>query len=342
MDKLTEESVENRNKLIDEWIESNKLLKERTENERRVKCEANVVAIDVKKKIKETIKCLKKVNSIEKLRNILKSKVRQRSEEISDESDVSFSHRCNELKSLLKERLEMYRKEENAINCMVNIEVHKQLNDKQQELFTHLSESQHQIYECLFGSQSFPETNNPESLKNWQFFERSHHNIHNMIAIRNSWDSYLDMNCGGSVPKNYRSIDKSLHKLREMPEKKSKCETKSDAIEDKCVDSETNCPTNSVQINALNHESRRSAFSPYRPSTVLTNLQRGNIQTQTPTNWPERSIHQLSAMGELFDQNLVLPSPTTDEYSFRANWSASVSECFLSADSLRQSTAIIM
>ncbi|CAG2123517.1 unnamed protein product, partial [Medioppia subpectinata] len=40
------------------------------------------------------------------------------------------------------------------------------------------------------------------------------------------------------------------------------------------------------------------------PSTVLTNLQRGNIQTQTPTNWPERSIHQLSAMGELFDQNL--------------------------------------
>jgi len=86
-----------------------------------------------------------------------------------------------------------------------------------------------------------------------------------------------------------------------MPEKKSKSEAKSGVNEDKC---ETNCTTNSVQINALNHESRRSAFSPYRPSTVLTNLQRGNIQTQTPTNWPERSIHQLSAMGELFEQSL--------------------------------------
>ncbi|XP_023237153.1 DNA-binding protein RFXANK-like [Centruroides sculpturatus] len=39
------------------------------------------------------------------------------------------------------------------------------------------------------------------------------------------------------------------------------------------------------------------------PSTVLTNLQRGNVQTQTACQLPERSVHQLAAQGELFSQH---------------------------------------
>ncbi|XP_054159516.1 ankyrin repeat family A protein 2-like [Oppia nitens] len=93
-----------------------------------------------------------------------------------------------------------------------------------------------------------------------------------------------------------------------MPEKKSKSESNgsvNQTIADKCkVNGETNCGHNSGNTLVLNHERGRSAFSPYRPSTVLTNLQRGNIQTQTPTNWPERTIHELAAMGELFVQSL--------------------------------------
>lgn len=46
-----------------------------------------------------------------------------------------------------------------------------------------------------------------------------------------------------------------------------------------------------------------SAFSPYKPTTVLTNLQRGNVQTQTLSVPIERSIHQLAAQGELFFDN---------------------------------------
>lgn len=45
--------------------------------------------------------------------------------------------------------------------------------------------------------------------------------------------------------------------------------------------------------------SRKSAFSPYKPTTVLTNLQRGNIETQTPCFIPDPSTHQLAAQGEL-------------------------------------------
>ncbi|KAK7076586.1 Ankyrin repeat A protein 2 [Halocaridina rubra] len=51
---------------------------------------------------------------------------------------------------------------------------------------------------------------------------------------------------------------------------------------------------------------RRSAFSPYRPVTVLTNLQRGNIQTQTPQVKPEEiTFHTRAAMGELSADDLA-------------------------------------
>lgn len=57
-----------------------------------------------------------------------------------------------------------------------------------------------------------------------------------------------------------------------------------------------------IRLSGLNRDGR-SAFSPYKPSTVLTNLQRGNVQTQTTCQLPERSVHQLAAQGELFSQH---------------------------------------
>uniref|UniRef100_A0A2L2YFP9 Ankyrin repeat family A protein 2 n=1 Tax=Parasteatoda tepidariorum TaxID=114398 RepID=A0A2L2YFP9_PARTP len=61
--------------------------------------------------------------------------------------------------------------------------------------------------------------------------------------------------------------------------------------------------TSAVSLSSLNRDGSRSAFSPYKPTTVLTNLQRGNVQTQTLSVLPERGIHQLAAQGELFIQN---------------------------------------
>ncbi|XP_076305264.1 uncharacterized protein LOC143222530 [Tachypleus tridentatus] len=61
----------------------------------------------------------------------------------------------------------------------------------------------------------------------------------------------------------------------------------------------------SLNLGGLNRDSTRSAFTPYRPSTVLTNLQRGNVQTQTPAAYPERTVHQLAAQGELFREHIT-------------------------------------
>ncbi|KAH9392722.1 Ankyrin repeat A protein 2 [Tyrophagus putrescentiae] len=53
--------------------------------------------------------------------------------------------------------------------------------------------------------------------------------------------------------------------------------------------------------------SQGSAFSPYRPSTVLTNLQRGNVQTPLETGEPRtREVHELAALGELFPGHVNL------------------------------------
>lgn len=63
---------------------------------------------------------------------------------------------------------------------------------------------------------------------------------------------------------------------------------------------------------------RKSAFSPYKPTTVLTNLQRGNVETQTPVVIPDLSIHQLAAQGELFidEDNRTYDLELRDENGF--------------------------
>ncbi|XP_034246968.1 ankyrin repeat family A protein 2 [Thrips palmi] len=51
--------------------------------------------------------------------------------------------------------------------------------------------------------------------------------------------------------------------------------------------------------------SRKSAFQPYRPTTLLTNLQRGNTQTQTPVIEKEEvSLHERAGQGEITEAEL--------------------------------------
>jgi len=51
--------------------------------------------------------------------------------------------------------------------------------------------------------------------------------------------------------------------------------------------------------------SRRSAFQPYKPTTFLTNLQRGNTQTNTPVlNPTESTIFEKAGKGDLTVQDL--------------------------------------
>nr|CAD7594897.1 unnamed protein product [Timema genevievae] len=50
---------------------------------------------------------------------------------------------------------------------------------------------------------------------------------------------------------------------------------------------------------------RKSAFQPYRPTTVLTNLQRGNIPTETPIPTQDVvSLHHRAGQGEITAQDL--------------------------------------
>ncbi|XP_064619368.1 ankyrin repeat family A protein 2-like [Lineus longissimus] len=56
--------------------------------------------------------------------------------------------------------------------------------------------------------------------------------------------------------------------------------------------------------------------SPYRPSTVITNFTRGNVQTNTPSIVEHMSIHQMAAQGELvlLQQELSFPDSDIDKF----------------------------
>ncbi|GFY53515.1 ankyrin repeat family A protein 2 [Trichonephila inaurata madagascariensis] len=69
--------------------------------------------------------------------------------------------------------------------------------------------------------------------------------------------------------------------------------------------------------NGLNRDGNRSAFTPYRHSTVLTNLQRGNVQTENTSVLRERSTHELAAQGELFSGDISFDE--NFDYSFDPN-----------------------
>ncbi|XP_041367318.1 ankyrin repeat family A protein 2-like [Gigantopelta aegis] len=72
-------------------------------------------------------------------------------------------------------------------------------------------------------------------------------------------------------------------------------------VENAFVDggSESNTDKSSPSKSAGYATPGKSAMSPFRPSTVMTNLQRGNVQTTTPSIIEHMSIHQMAAQGEL-------------------------------------------
>lgn len=65
---------------------------------------------------------------------------------------------------------------------------------------------------------------------------------------------------------------------------------------------------------------RKSAFQPYKPATVLTNLQRGNTQTSIPKEI-RLSFHEKTAQGEITEEqvrNELRSVDETDSKSFTA------------------------
>lgn len=66
--------------------------------------------------------------------------------------------------------------------------------------------------------------------------------------------------------------------------------------------------------SAWNDGSRKSAFQPYRPTTVLTNLQRGNMPTETASPGEhELNLHIRAGQGEIRDIDLKTDVDVKDE-----------------------------
>ncbi|XP_054159852.1 programmed cell death protein 7-like [Oppia nitens] len=176
----------NRNQIIGEWIQSLNNSNEKSDDyENDLKREANKALNDVKNKIMSTKKYLKRVNALERLRNALKNRYQQQSgKEMTPQSEELFIKEMNRLKHLLKDRLEMYRKEDRRIKSMVE----QQECVEQQKDNKSLSKSELYLYECLFGNQSIHD------------LKSGSQSLQNMINIRNRWDNYIDIQSGTHIP----------------------------------------------------------------------------------------------------------------------------------------------
>lgn len=110
----------------------------------------------------------------------------------------------------------------------------------------------------------------------------------------------IAMNCSSSVPSS-RDSSPNAELARAFPDGKfNRSKSDDDSGGTSSRPSSRGSKTPSLNVDFWQDGSRRSAFSPYtRPSTVLTNLQRGNVKTQTTALIPDPSIHQLAAQGEL-------------------------------------------
>ncbi|XP_074651452.1 ankyrin repeat family A protein 2-like isoform X2 [Tubulanus polymorphus] len=77
------------------------------------------------------------------------------------------------------------------------------------------------------------------------------------------------------------------------------------------------CMDSDLEVaNVLSKESDGVNPSPYRPSTVITNFTRGNVQTTTPIIADHMSLHQMAAQGELvlLQQEISMPDRAIDKY----------------------------
>ena len=200
---LFNQSLKNRNQIINKWFESNQRVEDMTQNKKHLESHQNIQIIELKNKIQNIRTRLKKVNKLQKLRNNLIAKALRRNQVINPQNEEQFERKTAKTKTKLNEKLNFLREEEKRVTSLAEKESQRQSDNKKEETFDEINEIEEKINESMFGSQSFPEPNNLESLKNWQIFERSHQNIENMIENRISWDRHLDMSGGTSIPKTF-------------------------------------------------------------------------------------------------------------------------------------------
>uniref|UniRef100_A0A8B9TFX0 Programmed cell death 7 n=1 Tax=Anas platyrhynchos TaxID=8839 RepID=A0A8B9TFX0_ANAPL len=175
---------------IDRWRAKCIQEVEEKNRERELKAAADSVLSEVRKKQADTKRMMDILRALEKLRKLRKEAVFVQ----PPSADEAFESQVESLKTLLKNRTELYEAEERALRVMLEGEQEeerkREMEKKQKKEREKLLQQKREIDSKLFGDpDEFPLADLLQPFR--EYYLQAEHSVAALIQIRHEWDQYL-------------------------------------------------------------------------------------------------------------------------------------------------------
>ncbi|XP_075287761.1 programmed cell death protein 7 [Opisthocomus hoazin] len=191
---------------IDQWRAKCIQEVEEKNRERELKAAADSVLSEVRKKQADTKRMVDILRGLEKLRKLRKEAAARKGVCPPPSADEAFENQVESLKTLLKNRTELYEAEERALRVMLEGEQEeerkREMEKKQKKEREKLLQQKLEIDSKLFGDpDEFPLAHLLQPFR--EYYLQAEHSVAALIRIRHEWDQFLvpaDHPEGSSIP----------------------------------------------------------------------------------------------------------------------------------------------
>ncbi|XP_068814815.1 programmed cell death protein 7 [Struthio camelus] len=179
---------------IDRWRAKRIQEVEEKNRERELKAAADSVLSEVRKKQADTKRMVDILRALEKLRKLRKEAAGRKGVCPPPSADEAFENQVESLRTLLKNRTELYEAEERALRVMLEGEQEeerkREMEKKQKKEREKLLQQKREIDSKLFGDpDEFPLTHLLQPFRD--YYLQAEHSVPALIQIRHEWDQYL-------------------------------------------------------------------------------------------------------------------------------------------------------
>ncbi|XP_009993633.1 PREDICTED: programmed cell death protein 7 [Chaetura pelagica] len=179
---------------IDQWRAKCIQEVEEKNRERELKAAADSVLSEVRKKQADTKRMVDVLRALEKLRALRKEAAARKGLCPPPSADEAFESQVESLKTLLKNRTELYEAEERALRVMLEGEQEeerkREMEKKQRKEREKLLQQKLEIESKLFGNpDEFPLAHLLQPFR--EYYLQAEHSVAALIQIRHEWDQFL-------------------------------------------------------------------------------------------------------------------------------------------------------
>ncbi|XP_060116350.1 programmed cell death protein 7 [Heteronotia binoei] len=183
-----------REALIDRWRARRAQEVEEKHREQELKAAADSVLSEVRKKQADTKRIAEILRGLEKLRKLRKEAAARKGVCPPPEADEAFENEVQSLRTLIKQRTEVYEAEERALRVMLEGEQEeerkRELEKKQKKEKEKLLQQKREMDSKLFGDpEEFPLYHLLEPFR--QYYLQAEYSVPALIQIRHEWDRFL-------------------------------------------------------------------------------------------------------------------------------------------------------